>query len=106
MTGVDRGTADMLAYCKKFDDLYAVIDDDLSECKENGISRELLDAAVSKYTTVGNNKGIAMGFAGGKAYVVGGTLLGGLSHHAEIVITYVQVMEELELLFGTSIPDV
>eukprot|EP00798_Chlamydomonas_sp_ICE-L_P023562 gene23562-9086_t len=74
MTGVDWSTADMLEFCQKFDDLYTAIDDDLSVWKENGISRELLDEAILKYTTLGNNKGITMGFAAGKAYVVGSSL--------------------------------
>eukprot|EP00798_Chlamydomonas_sp_ICE-L_P002552 gene2552-4126_t len=110
MTGVEWGTAastaHLLANCEKFDDLYTAIDDDLSLWKENGISRKLLDATSAKYTTLGNNKGITLGFAAGKAYVVGGTPHKGMSHHAGLVFTYVQVMKELELLFGASIPDV
>ncbi|KAG1677240.1 hypothetical protein FOA52_013439 [Chlamydomonas sp. UWO 241] len=95
-----------LAYCKKFEgNLFDGIDSDLSAWP-NGIERAAMSASIMKFTTRGKNKGIALAFRGGVAYVVEAQLVGPVGHHATIYFQYMEVMVELQRLFGKLIPDV
>eukprot|EP00195_Chlamydomonas_chlamydogama_P008851 CAMPEP_0202897950 /NCGR_PEP_ID=MMETSP1392-20130828/6577_1 /ASSEMBLY_ACC=CAM_ASM_000868 /TAXON_ID=225041 /ORGANISM="Chlamydomonas chlamydogama, Strain SAG 11-48b" /LENGTH=391 /DNA_ID=CAMNT_0049583727 /DNA_START=248 /DNA_END=1424 /DNA_ORIENTATION=- len=74
--------------------------------EQQGIDHGLMQSAINQYSTKSSNKGIALAFYNGTAYVVEADLGPGLGHHANIIFTYMQVMVELEEVFGSLIPDV
>lgn len=57
----------------------------------DGIERSLVAASISKFSTRGKNKGIALAFRGGVAYVVEAQLIGPVGHHATIYFQYMEV---------------
>ncbi|GAX76169.1 hypothetical protein CEUSTIGMA_g3613.t1 [Chlamydomonas eustigma] len=99
--------AEALSFCQSFEGLYEGITNDLRHWP-HGIDRVTMDQSINKFTTRGANKGIALAFMSGIAYVVEATLSADVpvGHHAGIFFTYMQVIFELQRLFGDMIPDV
>ncbi|KAG2485477.1 hypothetical protein HYH03_015752 [Edaphochlamys debaryana] len=96
---------EQLSCCDTLGPLYDGISNDLRHWAETGISREALDLAVARYTTVGAQKGMTLAFYGGVAHVVDEVILDGLGHHINILLTYMLVMLDLQRQYGKQIPD-
>uniref|UniRef100_A0A7S0WR46 Glycosyl transferase CAP10 domain-containing protein n=1 Tax=Chlamydomonas leiostraca TaxID=1034604 RepID=A0A7S0WR46_9CHLO len=100
--------AERVKWCDTLSPLYENIQADLAPWKESGISMELQHATFAHHTARKmGQKGIAVGFKGGVAYVTDEpkfTLA--LGHHVGLFIVYLKVMALQERLFGKHMPDV
>lgn len=74
----------------QLDDLYEAIHDDLKPWANTGIDRATMARSIETYTTRGLNKGIALAFMNGTAYVVEANIDKSMGHHANIAFTYMQ----------------
>lgn len=91
--------------CAEFKELYANIDADLARWKEDGIPLELMQQTIAEHTTrKGGQKGIAVAFLDGKAYLLDEPNLTGVGHHANLLFMYMRLMVHLEQTF--RMPDV
>ncbi|EFJ50005.1 hypothetical protein VOLCADRAFT_89377 [Volvox carteri f. nagariensis] len=98
---------EQLSYCETLGELYDGIGADLRLWNNSeGISREALNLAISRYTTRGQQKGMALAFYDGVPYVVDEPKLTGLGHHVNILFTYMLVMLDLARQYGNQIPDI
>lgn len=99
----------MLSYCAQFDDLYGAIHHDLRLWRDVGIPKAAVDKSIATFSMSGKNKGVALAFSGGRAYVIepiSSSILNGANHHAQLILVYLMVMLGLERRFGKHIPDV
>lgn len=83
-------TAHGCVHALQLDDLYEAIHDDLKPWASTGIDRATMARSVETYTTRGLNKGIALAFMNGTAYVVEANIDKSMGHHANIAFTYMQ----------------
>lgn len=83
-------------YCAGLEDLTAQVKIDLLPWAESGISRATMSASIDKFSVRGGNKGIALAFVNGTAYVVDGRLKGPIGHHAAAFFAYMQVKHCME----------
>lgn len=91
--------------CAEFKELYANIDADLARWKEDGIPLELMQQTIAEHTTrKGGQKGIAVAFLNGKAYLLDEPNLTVVGHHANLLFMYMRLMVHLEQTF--RMPDV
>ena len=75
-----------IAYCQQFEDLYQAVHTDLEPWRATGIDAELVRQSANEYSVLAKQKGVVLGFNGGKAYVVEASLDAGLlGHHANIM---------------------
>lgn len=81
----------MLEHCSQLEDLYQSIHDGMAPWRSTGIERPLMARAIAKFTTRGGNKGIALAFRNGTAYVVEANLKLPVGHHASAFFAYMQV---------------
>lgn len=60
----------VVSECSSYSDLYQTIDEDLATWNVSGISEELTVRAIDKWTNRAREKGFAVAFLEGVAYVI------------------------------------
>lgn len=88
-----KAHAEAAEECLQYGDLYEGIRKDLDRWREKGINMSLMEATIRHHTTRSMaQKGIALGFKDGVAYVVDQPLLAGwVGHHPSLFFVYMKV---------------
>jgi hypothetical protein len=99
----------ILRHCHAaFHKFMPTIHEDLLFWAQRGVGAELLEQTVRDHTVFNNiSSGVAFGFKGGKAYVLGDNDLGTIpGWFSEELVIYAHVFEYLAAKYGRHIPDV